>query len=80
MKGTGRIRRRLPPRFAGHRREILFINGATSMDGFLGPERVSWRECGSAEIGTKPRRWVAHTAHTAAAAPHRLGRPMERAS
>ena len=45
------------------------------MDGFFAPERVSWPHLRVAEIGTKPRRWLAHSAHGTVAAPHRRNRP-----
>jgi RNA 3'-terminal phosphate cyclase (ATP) len=45
------------------------------MDGFLAPDRVNWPQLRLAEIGTKPRRWQAHSAHGTNPAPHRRGRP-----
>jgi RNA 3'-terminal phosphate cyclase (ATP) len=45
------------------------------MDGYPGPESVSWPGYRPETIGTRPRRWVAHSAHTAVASPHRLGHP-----
>ena len=45
------------------------------MDGFLSPERVNWPHLRVAEIGSKPRRWLAHSAHGTVAAPHRRNRP-----
>ena len=53
----------------------LFIKGKKSMDGFLSPERVNWPQLRMAEIGSKPRRWTAHSAHGTIAAPHRRHRP-----
>jgi RNA 3'-terminal phosphate cyclase (ATP) len=48
------------------------------MDGFLGPERVSWPILHVGEIKTRPRRWLAHSAHQTAAAPHGRNRPWAR--
>ncbi len=45
------------------------------MDGFLVPDRVSWPQLRVAEIGTRSRRWKAHSAHGSVAVPHRRQRP-----
>ena len=45
------------------------------MDGFLSPERINWPQLRMAEIGSKPRRWTAHSAHGTITAPHRRQRP-----
>ena len=45
------------------------------MDGFLSPRRVSWPQLHVGEIGSKPRRWMAHSAHETLAVPHRRHRP-----
>jgi hypothetical protein len=45
------------------------------MDGFLALERVNWPHLRVAEIGSKPRRWMAHSAHRTVTAPHRSNRP-----
>ncbi len=45
------------------------------MDGFLSPERVNWPQLRVAEIGSKTRRWTAHSAHGTVTAPHRRHRP-----
>ena len=37
------------------------------MDGFSGPDRVSWPQLRLVEIGAKTRRWQAHAAHALAA-------------
>jgi RNA 3'-terminal phosphate cyclase (ATP) len=53
----------------------LFIKGEKTMDGFLALERVNWPHLRVAEIGSKPRRWMAHSAHRTVTAPHRSNRP-----
>ena len=45
------------------------------MDGILGSERVSWPHLRVAEIGTKTRRWQAHSPHRPAPGPHGRSRP-----
>ncbi len=49
------------------------------MDGFLRTERVDWPHLRVAEIGSKPRRWQAHSAHEMVSAPHRRSRPWKTA-
>ncbi len=49
------------------------------MDGFLAHERVNWPDLRVAEIGSKPRRWQAHSAHGTVPAPHRRNRPWRAA-
>jgi RNA 3'-terminal phosphate cyclase (ATP) len=44
------------------------------MDGFLAHERVNWPQLRVAEIGSKSRRWMAHSAHQTVSAPHRRNR------
>ncbi len=44
------------------------------MDGLPGAEKLSWQQDRAGMIGTTKRRWTAHSAHAAGAAPHRLGR------
>jgi RNA 3'-terminal phosphate cyclase (ATP) len=50
------------------------------MDGFLAQQRVNWPQLRVAEIGSKTRRWQAHSAHVPVPAPHRRGRPWRAAS
>ena len=49
------------------------------MDGFLAHERVNWPHLRLAEIGSSPRRWLAHSAHGTVSAPHRRNRPWRMA-
>jgi RNA 3'-terminal phosphate cyclase (ATP) len=48
------------------------------MDRLLVSERVSWPHLRVAEVGTKPRRWLAHSAHPNVASPHVRNRPWRR--
>jgi RNA 3'-terminal phosphate cyclase (ATP) len=45
------------------------------MDGFLSHERVNWPQLRVVQIGSKSRRWTAHSAHETTTAPHRRHRP-----
>jgi RNA 3'-terminal phosphate cyclase (ATP) len=45
------------------------------MDGFREPETVNWSQRRSIQVATKPRRWMAHSAHVEMPRPYRVGRP-----
>jgi RNA 3'-terminal phosphate cyclase (ATP) len=45
------------------------------MDGFSAPERIRLIDVRVAELGTRPRRWRAHAAHSGIAIPHERVRP-----
>jgi RNA 3'-terminal phosphate cyclase (ATP) len=45
------------------------------MDGFRESDAVNWSERQTTLTTTKPRRWMAHSAHITRPQPHRVGRP-----
>ncbi len=45
------------------------------MDGFRESDTLNWSERRSTLTATKPRRWMAHSAHLTTPRPHRPGRP-----